>query len=175
MPITNDVKIKPSSGTSEGPTGFVPAGVYDVEISDITFIPGEENPFTGKPQLKLRFNILTPEYEGVEILSWASLTINPGWEQGNPSNLYKIAVAVMGEEPDMEKEFYPSNLLGGKLRVVVEVRRKKTGQGEYSKITNYLASPKPVARPAVKKVAIEEEEMNTDDISIDDEGRTPPF
>lgn len=140
MPITNDVAITPTSGGGGG-GAVVPEGVYAVEVSDISFIPGEQNQFSGKPQLKFRFKILEGEQKDLELVSWVSLTINPGWEQGSPSNLYKIAVAVMGEEPSMEEQFYPNILIGGVLQVVIESRRTKGGK-EFSRITNYLKSTK---------------------------------
>lgn len=151
MPITNEIAITPSTGGGGG-GAVVPEGVYQVEVFDITYIPGEQNQFGGKPQLKFRFKILNGEQADLELVSWVSLTLNPGWDQGSPSNLYKIAVAVMGEEPSMEQEFYPSILVGGKLQVVVESKRTKGGK-EFSRITNYLkasalkSAPKVAAKP----------------------------
>ena len=135
MPIDNDVTVTPSTGGGGG-GAVVPEGVYQVEVSDITFIPEEQNQY-GKSQLKFRFKILEGKQAELELVSWVSMTINPGWEQGSPSNLYKIIVAIMGEEPNMEEEFYPNTLIGGKLQVVVESKKTKAG-AEISRITNYL-------------------------------------
>ena len=153
MPISNDVTVKPSTGGGGG-GDIVPEGVYPVEIADMTYISGEENQFSDRPQLKFRFKILGTKQKDLELVSWISMTINPGWEQGSPSNLYKIATAVMGEEVDMAKEFYPNTLLGGKLQVVVESKKGRTGN-EISRISNYLKAVDSV--PAPKKVASPED------------------
>ena len=136
MPIDNDMTVTPSTGGG-GVGAIVPEGMYKVEIVDITYISGEQNQFSDKPQLRLKFKILGKEQKDVELLSWVSMTINPGWEQGSPSNLYKVATAVTGEEPRMDEEFYPNTLVGGKLQVVVESKKTKAGM-EISRITNYL-------------------------------------
>jgi len=148
MPITNDVTIVPSSGGGGG--AIVPEGVYIVEITDITHIPGEQNQFSGKPQLKLNFKITEGEYKELELLSWVNLVINPGWDQGSPSNLYKIAAAVMGEDPSMDEEFYPNTLIGGTLQVVVETKKSKAG-AEVSRITNYLKKTEAAAKEVEDK------------------------
>ena len=133
MPLPENLKIKPSSG---GGSVSVGEGIFSVEIVDISYIEADQTKY-GKPQLNFRFRILKGGYEGAELQSWASCVLSPGWEGGNPSNLYLLACAVLGEEVDLEKEFDPNVLMGGKLTIVVELRRTKGGK-EYSKITKYL-------------------------------------
>ena len=137
MPITNEVAITPSAGGGGG-GAIVPEGVYQVEVSDISYIPGEQNQFSGKPQLRFKFKILEGEHEGVELGTWTSLSMNPGWDKGNPSNLYLIAKGVAGEDPNLDKEFYPNSLMGGKLRILVEERTSKNGN-KFAKVTKYLS------------------------------------
>lgn len=161
MPISNEIKVSPTD-TSGGPSALVPEGVYDAEITDITYVPGEQNQFTGRPQLKLRFKILGGEYKDLELRSWVSMSLNPGWEQGNPSNLYLIAKAVLGDEPNPDEDFLPAWLMGGKLRILVEERTSKKGT-KYSKVTKYLS-------PTARAVSPKEEEKKMEeavDESID--------
>jgi hypothetical protein len=154
MPITNDVSITPSVNLGGG-GAMVPEGVYSVIVSDITYIPGEQNQFGGKPQLKFRFKITEGDQKDLELVSWVSLTLNAGWDKGSPSNLFKMATAVMGEEPDMEREFYPNVLIGGLLQVVVESRKSKTGK-EFSRITNYLKATRSTAKVSSKAEVVDD-------------------
>lgn len=158
MPISNDLKITPTD-TSGGPVALVPEGVYSAEIMDITFIPGEQNQFTGKPQLKFRFKISEGAQKDLELVSWVSLSLNPGWDQGSPSNLYLIAKAVMGEEPNPDVDFLPSWLMGGKLQILVEGRTSRKGT-KYSRVTKYLALSGAASRlPQGVKTQTDEEEI----------------
>lgn len=163
MPITNEITIKPSTGG--GSSAVVPEGLYDVEVSDITYIPPEQNPLYGKAQLRFKFKILVGKEKDLELSSWVGMSINPGWDQGKPSNLFKIVTAVMGEEPDMEKEFLPNVLLGGTLQILVENRKSKDGK-EYSKVTNFLKSK------GLKLANPEPSEPVEDDFDIPEEPKT---
>src|SRR3990167_10806966 len=96
MPITNEIKVMPTPEGTGGLAVLIPEGIYKAEVTDISYIPGEQNQFSGKPQLRFKFKILEGEHEGVELGTWTSLSMNPGWDKGNPSNLYLIAKGVAG-------------------------------------------------------------------------------
>jgi len=136
---------------SDGPTPSIPEGIYSATIVDITYVPPEQNLLWGKPQLKLRFKIEGGEFNGVELSSWVGMSLYPGGSlsdgtTGKPSNLYIIATAVMGEEPDLEVDFLPNTLMGGKLKIWIETKTSKKGT-QYSRIVKYspLGSVKPAA------------------------------
>lgn len=142
MPISNDIRVSPS-GAGGGQSALIPEGIYAAEIADIVYIPGEKNQY-GKPQLKLTFKLTEGNYRGVELRSWVSMVMNSGWDNGGeskgaPSNLYVIAKAVMGEEPDPNQDFYPNILMGGRLRVWVETRSTRKGDS-YSRVVKYSPS-----------------------------------
>lgn len=136
MSIDSSIKVRGSSGeTKEQP--LVDVGVYEVEIVDITYISAEQNSLYGKPQLRFKFKILGSRFDGVNLASWIGLSLNPGWDKGSPSHLYNIAKYVMGEDPDLDADFYPNVLMGGVLRILIE--HKSTQEGKvYSRITRYL-------------------------------------
>lgn len=162
MPISNEVKVTPTTGEGSGPAVVIPDGIYDVELTDITFIPGEQNQFSGKPQLKMVFKILAGEHKDVELRSWVSMTMNPGWEQGSPSHLYSISKAIMMEEPDLEADFYPNVLVGGKLRVFVEEKTSKKGT-KYSKVSKYLAPSTTVEQDVVQEKELKKKPKTEDE------------
>jgi hypothetical protein len=161
MPITNDIKITPMFNIPRGDeiSPVIGEGIYDAEIIDITYIPPERNKISGKPQLRFKFKIVSGEYSGVTLFSWVSMSLNPGWENGNPSHLYTIAKSVMGKEPDLNSDFYPNVLMGGKLKIWIEVKTSPKTGNQYSKIVKYSpivqtkASNTTVAEKHVKSVS----------------------
>lgn len=164
MPISNDVSVRPTSGDGGGGGDLVPEGVYNVEIKDITYIDPEQNPWGNKAQLKFRFQILTGEHSEKELVSWVTMTLNPGWESGSPSHLYKIATAVMGEEPDTDSEFYPNVLMGGVIQVVVEQKKAKSSGKLYAKISNYLKSSEIGTSKAEAKQTVEADDEEDEEV-----------
>jgi len=180
MPITNAIKISPNTSQptqSDGVSAQVTEGIYDAEIADITYIPPEENLKFGKPQLRFKFKILGGEFDGVNLSSWVSMSINPGGfavegGTGAPSHLYTIAKSVMGEEPDPNAEFYPNVLIGGKLKIWVEVRVSQAGK-EYSRVVKYSAMSKTakstkVVAPKEEEIPLPEEPEGEEDVNVDD-------
>jgi hypothetical protein len=157
MPITNTIKITPNVDRPEadGPTPQVTEGIYDAEIVDIDYVSAEQNSLYGKPQLKFRFRITDGEFKGVMLASWVGMSMSAGgWDKGGgvkgkASNLYIITVAVMGEEPDPNTDFYPSVLMGGKLKIWVEIRPTQNGK-QFSRIVKYSAGSK-VQTSAIKE------------------------
>ena len=163
MPISNQVKITPAANRPEGGEyPLVTEGIYDAEIMDITYIPAEQTQY-GKAQLKLKFKIIGGEYEGVTLSSWVSMTMNAGGfaiegGTGAPSNLFIITKAVMGKEPDLAADFYPNVLMGGRLKIWVEIRTSQAGK-QYSRIVKYSVGTRasaPVAKVAIPRKETEE-------------------
>ena len=174
MPITNQIKITPTvNNTDRLEFPLVTEGIYNASIEDITYIPGEQNSFNGKPQLKLKFKILDDEFKDVCLTSWVGMSLNPGWDKGNPSHLYTIAKSVMGEEPNLDIDFYPNVLMGGKLKIWVEIRESQAGK-KYSRIVKYSSSSKEANKTVEGNVIKEQplspepegENINVDDINF---------
>lgn len=172
MPIPNNIKITPTVESSGGASPLINDGIFTAIISDINYISAEQNSFTGKPQLKFKFKITDGDYKDVELISWVSLTLNPGWEQGVPSHLYNIAKSVLRAEPDLDSDFYPNTLLGGIIRIFVETKTSKNGK-QYSRITKYLPLT-PGVIPNKKEVVDDEdiplppEPEQPDDVDVED-------
>lgn len=136
MPIDSSVTIKPSMGGGALP--LIDEGMYDVEISDISEIPAEQNPYGTGTQYKMYFRIVEGPFKDTVLSIYLKPVLNPGWENGQPSKLYLITKAVMGEDPDMEAEFVLATLMGGKLQVLVEQKTTKAG-AKFSTPTRFIA------------------------------------
>lgn len=152
MPIGQDIRVTPVTDIGAGVASqpLIDDGVYNAKIVDIVHIPAEQNKLYGTAQLKLRFKITDGPYKDVELTSWVSLTMNPGWENGSASNLYTIAKAVFRREPDLSVDFYPSSLMGGMLRIFVKTTTSKKGK-TFSKVSEYMAPSLVSAIPSQEK------------------------
>lgn len=121
----------------------LPEGMYEATFQELT---EEEGKFG--PQLKAKFQIEAPGYEGRTLTGWASRSFSP------KSKLYGwVKAAVFGgrDIPETYQTFDSDHLIGRRVLLLVETAKGSDGE-TYNKITTVL--PYRPAAPAKAQPAV---------------------
>lgn len=113
----------------------VPTGEYTVVVDAI-----EEEEGRFGPQLVWRLRVVTPPYEGRDLVAWTSI---------NPSIKSKLArwAAALGFPPKPGEELDIQRLYGRKARAIVIVRQYEDG-GYFSKVEDLQPIRKALLEPS---------------------------
>ena len=121
----------------------IDAGLYRATVSEIK---AEEGKFG--PQLKIKFTL--EDEDATTLVTWASATFSP------KSRLYGLAKAAFGGG-DFPPGFVldTDKLLGRRLLVLVTVKPKNDGSGDFNKVEQFmpLKAPKAAMAPAMQPAA----------------------
>jgi hypothetical protein len=121
---SNTVGIKIEASSYEP----IPAGVYVAQVGKVEQVEGQFG-----TQLKIRFDLLDPEYSDRALIGWTSCKLSP------KSKLWAWSKAAVfaGREIPKGWTFDSDELLDKRLQVVVSTERGSDGE-TYNRITNVL-------------------------------------
>jgi hypothetical protein len=142
-------------GTTIKQTSYdlLPVGEYQAKIGATEVAEGKFG-----PQIKIRFDILTPGFEDRSLMGWASASFS------NKSKLFAWARAAFGKDIPPTYDLDLDHLLGRKVTLVVVTTRKEDG-AEYNNIHDIKAwLPTPAKSLASAPVAPAPPASNEDEI-----------
>ena len=105
----------------------VPTGEYPAQIASVLPAEGDYG-----PQLKLRFELLAPGYEGKFLVGWCSQSFSP------KSKLWAWTRAALGREITESEDFDSEAIVGKVVRLVVVT--KAGDGGEYNRVAEVKAA-----------------------------------
>jgi|GEM_PF-962200 len=108
----------------------IPADVYHAEVTDLRVV---DNPFeAGRQQIEFHFTIRGSDYDGHTLRAYKSLSKSP------KSRLVEWAGVLLGRTLQPGEDLNLADLIGKRCKIVVQVKPKKDGSGQYNAIESLL-------------------------------------